>query len=501
MSLSPITTTESNASVSPSLTRDSSPSPSISPTPALSACPPLDRSFSATSSASTFSRRSTPSRSSSASTALRQRGYVRPQGAIFAASASNRDSVLSLGSIAHLQYYFARTGLLDGKGGQLAKDKKNTPLFADGLATATPKTYASSEASSFGDDLTVSPADDEDPAQDWNESMMLPPTVSTYSHRVQYLPSPPDSETLRNDLNKTLCEAEKALKEVWDQNVQEIHQRERTNNGPTEDNVHEERSGWHEIQGLHVLDVITLAIRAAKMYYTTHEHPKRLYSIKSERQIREELLGVLDVLKRMGSRNFTGGIKDEELKIMQEWVEGIKRFVTEEKALEQQESRDREKWKWLDGSWSGREREREWLFMCSFLPAGTLPEWTTATGGGQVSTPFLEAMRSGLTLVIIQNAILKKSKRQFGEIKSFHIDTAKPYRCAENLRYWIKSAEIRWETKLLVDVTGVVHGKDEAWPNFDAAILQWSQAAREGLTKEWREGSVHVPEPNSYPDF
>ena len=30
-----------------------------------------------------------------------------------------------MGSIAHLQYYFARTGLLDGKGGQLAKESKD----------------------------------------------------------------------------------------------------------------------------------------------------------------------------------------------------------------------------------------------------------------------------------------------------------------------------------------------------------------------------------------
>ena len=48
---------------------------------------------------------------------------MRPQGTNFAASAQSRESVLSLGSIAHLQYYFARTGLLDGKGGRLAKKK------------------------------------------------------------------------------------------------------------------------------------------------------------------------------------------------------------------------------------------------------------------------------------------------------------------------------------------------------------------------------------------
>ena len=121
---------ESNASYSPPFSRDSSPSPSTSPTPEISACPPLSRSFSAnsstTSSVSTISQPSISSRSVSASGAVRQRrGYVRPQGVSFAPSAGNRDSVLSLGSIAHLQYYFARTGLLDGKGGQLAKEPRD----------------------------------------------------------------------------------------------------------------------------------------------------------------------------------------------------------------------------------------------------------------------------------------------------------------------------------------------------------------------------------------
>ena len=114
------------APTSPPLTRESSPSPGSSPL----FCPPLSRSFSSSeysSAGSTISQPSVVSRSSSASAALRQRGYVRPQGVSFAPSAGNRDSVLSLGSIAHLQYYFARTGLLDGKGAQLAKDDRGKP--------------------------------------------------------------------------------------------------------------------------------------------------------------------------------------------------------------------------------------------------------------------------------------------------------------------------------------------------------------------------------------
>ena len=434
---------------------------------------------------------------------------MRPQGVSFAPSAGNRDSVLSLGSIAHLQYYFARTGLLDGKGGQLAKEKDQRikPWILEEPVSITPEEFPSPSIH-YGNDGTESPVGDDDISHDWEEPMMLPPTVSTYSHRTQFIPPPPDSKMLRHDLKLALLDAKQALQEVEDHNTKIINRQKDLEDHLNDKNEHvhtatsrsAETQGWYEIQGLHILDVVTLAIRAAKIYYTTHEHPQRLYGIKSERQIREELLGVMDVLKRMAGRNFAGGVKVEELNVIQCWVRGIEKFIADEKVLEHQEAKDRERWKWLEGSWDNQEREREWLFMCSFLPEGTLPEWKAVNSAEPSSTPFLEALRNGLPLVHLHNAVLKNSKRQFGEIKTFHIDTSKPYRCAENLRYWIKESEIRWETKLKVDVTGVVHGKNEAWPAFDAAVLQWCRAAREELTKEWKEDSVRMPPLGTYQD-
>ncbi|KAL6714460.1 hypothetical protein ACLMJK_007884 [Lecanora helva] len=492
--LSPASTTESDASNSPPFTRDTSPSPTIPPTPAIFACPPLSRSFSANSSSaqstvsgSTSSQPSTTSRSSSASTALRQRGYVRPQGAAFAPSAGNRDSVLSLGSIAHLQYYFARTGLLDGKGGQLAKEDKTK------TTKPLPRIYDSPE-SAQETVIGVVNGDENQHDQDPNEPLMLPPTVSTYSHRVQYIPPPPDPETLRQDLKSTISDARKALQNVLEEREEAIYQEKQYPNGDLDDDAQNKTSSpsrqpssWHEVQGIHILDVVTLAIRAAKIYYTSHEEPHRLYNIKSERQIRQELYDVLDALKKMASRNFAGGMKEEETKVIKEWLEGIDAFLTKEEAIEEQERTARNSWEWLDGSWDGRQRERERLFLSSFLAEGTLPEWTPVDAADPKPTTFLEELKTGLTLVHLHNTLLKKSKRQFGDIKGFHTDTAKPYRCAENLRYWIKAAEIRWETRLKVNVSGVVNSKDEAWLDFDAAILQWSRAVREELTREWRE--------------
>ena len=378
----------------------------------------------------------------------------------------------------------------------MAKEGRKKPVFTDSLLTVDPTSYASSEVSSIGDEIGSAPIDDADFDQGWDDTLMLPPTVSTYSHRNHFVPPPPDSDMLRTDLKKALLDAEKALQEVQDYNAKShLRRKDSEVDRGSDSSEPASFSGWHEIQGLHILDVVTLAIRAAKIFYTTHENAQRLYSIKPERQLREELLNVLDTLKRMAGRNFAGGMKEEELSAVQGWVRDIDGVIAAEQAAEAQESRDRERWKWLEGAWTGREREREWLFLCSFLAEGNLPEWKALDESHPGPSPFLQALQSGLVLVQLQNAMLKQSKRQFGDIKTFHTDTGKPYRCAENLRYWIKSVEIRWEIKLKVDVTGVVHCRDEAWLDFDTAIFQWSQIAREELSKEWKEGSIRIALP------
>lgn len=141
---------------------------------------------------------------------------------------------MSLGSIAHLQYYFARTGLLDGKGAQFAKEdmitrKKSGNLGASGSRASSgnmnhapvdtsggllsPSMAADSCAVSDAG-LTDSPIDQDDEAEDWDSDMMLPPTVSTYNQRPIYVPPPPDLTMLRRELTEGLEDALKALKET-----------------------------------------------------------------------------------------------------------------------------------------------------------------------------------------------------------------------------------------------------------------------------------------------
>lgn len=115
-----------------------------------------------------------------------------------------------------------------------------------------------------------------------------------------------------------------------------------------------------------------------------------------------------------------------------------------------------------------------------------LPAWTESTPEGP--SPFLQALQSGLRLVQLHNEMVRRSERPFGEIKTFFTDVAKPYRCAENLRFWSKAAELRWETHLSFNVLHVVHGKDEdAWKQFDETIFKWCRGVREEISKEWAE--------------
>lgn len=462
------------------------------------------------------------SRSSSASYSNRQstgglekpkrRGYVRPQGTNFAASAQSRESVLSLGSIAHLQYYFARTGLLDGKGGRLAKKKDNRgTLDLSVLDTSflTPKVLGSDVDSSYasmgsspelhaqglGGMLVESPTQEEydyfsgEEEEDPDHPHMLPPTVSTYNHREKKIPHPPTLEELKDDLQKCLDDAVKLLEDAKQNPTSAPPSPQKPGSEPPSPAADDNR-GWHELQGMHILDIMTLAIRAAKMYYTAHNQPQRLAAIKSERKIRAELLSVMEVLKRMATRNFAAGMRTEERLTMEKWVASVYDLLSQEEAMEEAERKQRASWTWLDDSWEGRDVEREYAFIKSMDPdSETLPEFQSVdeVSDEALPTKYLDEMRTGMRLVKLHNAVVRKSKRPFGAIDKWHTDFAKPYRCAENLRYWIKAAELRWEVVLKVDVMGVVSGTDRtALKGFEEAIWKWCAKVREEISVELR---------------
>lgn len=415
-----------------------------------------------------------------------------------------------------MQYYFARTGLLDGKGAQLAKEDKDNKKMVSGKENLEPSVAGS------GDDLAVSsmslydgissyamsdpgadsnvvesPTDIHSGADSWlhtAEPPMLPPTVSTYKQKPSYTEPLPDTPVLRRELKEALQDVCKVLEESHKPPPDTSEEQTRNGEKTTND-------GFYEIQGLHFLDIITLAIRAAKNYYTTHPSPAKLYAIKSEKRIRSDLYQVLDILKRMASRNFRGGIRLPELGGIVAWIESIDSLLKKEEAQEQQEAAEREGWMWREGDWSGKEKEREWLFLRSFdqdmqSPLPTWPEGEEGQVNDDQQTneyhppPFLQALQDGTRLITLHNTLVFRSHRKFGEIKTWHTNTSKPYRKAENLRFWLKAAELRWELKLpAVPVSDIVNGKQDAevWRVFGQAVLEWCRGVREELSAEWRE--------------
>ncbi|KLU87585.1 hypothetical protein MAPG_06582 [Magnaporthiopsis poae ATCC 64411] len=613
----------------PTFRRDS-PSPDLTPTPAIGALPELSRCLSTASSTShgsattdtshlresiggasdlsavsrhssgsfqSASRRPDGNRHSIMSMdrpAAKRRGYMRPLGTDFAASARQRESVLSLGSITHLQYYFARTGLLDGKGGQLSRkrnQKARTLDFSqlDSSSFSVPRSPTAFLGS--GPDLGItgqgfleSPTTDQHPDvfddddadgfymdefDDPDAAGMLPPTVSTYNHREKPIPKPPSMEELRVELSNALDTAARSLTEartakdptpvtsptqpVKSPQQQVQNQDDRQPRSP-------QTAGWHEVQGVHILDVVTLAIRAAKVYYTSHDHPDRLDAIKSEKAVRAELLSVMDVLKRMATRNFAGGMREEEYGTMESWIASLRDMLRREDEIVAAERAERAGWTWLrDADWAdpARRVEREFAFIQSLLagggvfavnsrsksnaggghtPGSTTPLCTTpttatfvlpglvpasSTGSSGVATPppeedeplpawtpidrnaplesqelptpFLKAMQNGRWLVRLHNAAVRKSQRRFGAIGNYHIDTQKPYRCADNLRYWVKAAELRWEIQLRdVDALAIVYDNSgpAVWLAFEDAILEWCLKVREEITSELRTSGL-----------
>jgi hypothetical protein len=372
---------------------------------------------------------------------------------------------------------------------------------------------------------------------------MLPPTASTYHHREKPLPKPPSIAELKADLTSALDEASKALTEARtnraspppDSPLRQPRSRVEEPNSPQP-----KTGGWHEIQGMHILDVMTLAIRAAKVYYTAHENPERLDAIKTERQLRSELLGVMDVLKRMATRGFAGGLRNDEAAAMDGWIISLRDMLASEEAMEAAEAAERARWTWLDGEgWEGRDLEREHAFLQTLLGGGSgmtnstasaaptpstaaaqptsptadqqpalqpltptsptsplsssssllspsLPPWTPLDRSlpNPEPTPFLRSLQNGITLVHLHNCAVRRSRRRFGAVPSWHTDTQKPYRAADNLRYWLKAGELRWECHLRLDALAVVYGT--AWPEFEDAVREWCRRVRGEISAEIR---------------
>lgn len=305
--------------------------------------------------------------------------------------------------------------------------------------------------------------------QEDGEDIMLPPTVSTYSHRQEDITPLPDQKSLKRELVEAL-----------ENSLQAIEACEKT--AYSDETASQ---GFHELQGMHVLDTTTLAIKAARDYYTKHPFPDRLNAIRPVPQLRKELYSVLEVLKKAAARNFEGGFREDERLPVLVWVSDVGMMIDQEAKLEEKERKERKGWDWIDDSkWAGNDSGRDMSFL-HFLYKKARPEF--AADSIAVGPEFFKSLADGRDLNRMHNAAVKESKRQFQLVDSWHEDIAKPYRRADNLRYWVKAAELRWEIKLTFDIMGVANQKDDeaVWSSFESAMRSWAQHVRAELSKDW----------------
>lgn len=169
---------------------------------------------------------------------------------------------------------------------------------------------------------------------DFDDSIMLPPTTSTYNPSTKHIPPAPDSDVLRRRLRDSLAVTKKAWEKAG----------EVPNGG-------ERYQGFDELQGTELCELGTAAIRAAKTYYYTTDIS--LLSTKDDKTLREEFLAILDVLKCMATRKFAGGVRPDERDALVNWIVGVETALEEEEmAIKELRRKGRD---WLEGSWEGRE--------------------------------------------------------------------------------------------------------------------------------------------------
>lgn len=112
--------------------------------------------------------------------------------------------------------------------------------------------------------------------------------------------------------------------------------------------------------------------------------------------------------------------------------------------------------------------ERYHLFLSQFDPSWpVLPPPT--------SRQFLDTLRTGTRLCLIHNSLTHFSLRPFGLITRFHTDTTVQYRVTDNLRYFAKAAEIRWEIILDWDVEEIYRESPRGDQMLKSQLEKWCE--------------------------
>jgi hypothetical protein len=236
--------------------------------------------------------------------------------------------------------------------------------------------------------------------------------------------------------------------------------------------------------GMDIVEDATATIRLAQRYRTQIQHE----DWDDEKKLRRHAVDVLVVLRRIAERE-DGQASDDEREIVRTWCRDVKTRV------ERDDEVRRGIWEqaapWMDGKWDDEwgspysrllMTERYHLFLVQFdASEPRIPPPSSS------DDKFVAALRTGTKLCIIHNALTHFSLRPFGLISRFHTDTTVQYRVTDNLRYFAKAAEIRWEVQIEWDVEEIWRATPAGVDMFKRELGKWCESVIKEMGKIYHE--------------
>ncbi|RIA94170.1 hypothetical protein C1645_818454 [Glomus cerebriforme] len=383
-----------------------------------------------------------------------KRGYKKPsKPREFAKSAKKRQSVLALGSITHLQHFYAKRGII-------IKPKKPKHL-----EEAEKKKMNLSINTNISDLLNVT----EEPDEDFPPTPLPPSPPPLPAYITSKLDVELDPEVLL-----ATCHADiQAMIDVWCMVTGEV--KAEANPVP--------------VDVLAAIETTTKAVQSVKNYSMFKED----LSTESLSKIRAAALEVLEMISDLeisyrdddDSSSEDGHIYkesnfhslDRQRNILRKYLEVVEECllfddqdiyppntsylrpssISSEEELKQGGtiptpplSPGHPNSEWINPDAFGDDViARYHAFLEAHRPSKSkqAPDYTPLPDPLVDKTEFLASLADGKLLCIIYNTIVRRSKRPFGFIDKIHEDTSRTYRATENLKFFAAAAKFRFEIK------------------------------------------------------
>lgn len=193
---------------------------------------------------------------------------------------------------------------------------------------------------------------------------------------------------------------------------------------------------WEEKSDVQILPQLTNdALATAATYLSWQTDKEDEHHLQRIRELRIDVLYVLQ--SRQHPSRYQKILTQTET--IRAWVEEIKIL------LHRQDLRKKKKHEsyafLIESTQNPNDLKRYCIFLDMFDPSPIkLPDPTTPD--------FLILFRPGVKLCNIFNNFVSQSSRQYGHIDRYHTDTKRPYRAIENLQFFAKAIEIRFERRL-----------------------------------------------------